>query len=127
MPLVSRDGSQPPLSAALRIRLIHCRVAALSRVFRLSSSMPTPETLPVPVLLEGLLIVPVTMEERTSVACLNDHGLSCPHLLRLGHVLPGCDLTGMESSITSFTNNSMPLISLPPSWFYTQMNQNLRS
>ena len=41
-----------------------------------------------------------------------------PHLLRLGHVLPGCDLIGMEPLITLFTDNPVPLMSLPPSWFY---------
>ena len=41
------------------------------------------------------------------------------HLLRLGHILPGCDRTGLESSITPFSDNSIPLMSLPPSWFYT--------
>ena len=48
------------------------------------------------------------------------------HLLHLGHVLLSCDLTGMEFSITLFTDTSMPLILPSPSLFYTPMNQKLR-
>ena len=75
-----------------------------------SPPMHTPETSPVPVPLEGLLIIPVQMEERIPIV---HYGLSCSQ--HLGHVLPGCGLTGMESSITSFTDNSMLLMSLSPS------------
>ena len=42
-----------------------------------------------------------------------------PILPCLDHTLPGCDQTGLESSTTSFTRNSMPLMPLSPSCFYT--------
>ena len=49
------------------------------------------------------------------------------YLPRPGRVFPGWGLTELESSVTSLSDNLMPLIPLPSSLFDTPMNQNLGS